>query len=151
MGKATLPEITPIPRTEPSRDLAARDFALYVDGRRIAAEKIVEVKGDGISVSVVFETSLGALDSDAVDPREEAAWGGWRVGDDAHLRQPTPNGEKFPTNGYVSIIDIEMPKRAGDPVYFVCKAIQPVYDFVADEPICDGGDFCKIPSTWFQR
>ncbi len=144
------PPVVPLRGDERSKKIQDRDFALYVDGNRITAKRDIKLEDDGITVRVTFTTSRGALDSPFVDPEEEAAWGGWKPGDTCHLFQPTERGERLPTNGFVQIHSVKRAAKAGDPTYFMVKAITPVYDHITDAAICEGGEYALIPTTWFR-
>jgi hypothetical protein len=131
--------------------LANRDFALYVDGRRVRCDSIEVIPGaDGISVAVNFETSLGAVMDPAVEPAIEKMWGGWKAGDTVHLRQPPPApGKAYPSSGIATIIDIRPPTREGEAVYFRVQAMTPIYDYRRDKQICGAQEEYLIPVSWF--
>jgi hypothetical protein len=147
MKTPTQPE--PLPDSARSKDLRDRSYALVVDGRRVNAELHLEVAEDGITIVAHFRTSIGALDDPSIDPIEETAWAGWKVGDSCHLRQPSK--VRYPSNGFVTILRMEMPKNAHEETMFVCKSITPIYDHVNEIEICGASEYCKIPATWFQR
>jgi hypothetical protein len=145
----SLPAVEPLIGDKPSKDLAHRDFAMYVDGNRVNCDVRVVRDSNGPGLTVTFTTSHGALDSPDVDPKVEIAWGGWKAGDSAHLYQPA--NEKLPSNGFVQIIRVKPPKKAGDPAIFVVKAVTPVYDHLTEQTICEGGEWAEIPASWFRR
>jgi hypothetical protein len=142
---------TPVPDSKASSKLADQDFALYVNGRRVAAEVVLDERPGGIELVVSFKTSRGALTDPRVDPKAEVAWAGWKAGDTCRVFQPIP-GRKFPSNGYVEILAIEPPAQAGAPTYFVCKALTPVYDWRNDgNTVCSATERVKLPASWFVR
>lgn len=143
-------QLDEIRATKPSSDMKHRDFAVYVDGKRIAAELTV-TSPDGIIVHGTFRTSVGALDGDGVNPLEEIAWAGWKPGDVAKLRQPTTGRTRFPVNGTVQIQRVVPPAREGDLAMFTVLALSPIYDYEADAEVCASGEYAAIPATWFQR
>lgn len=147
--KVPMHDIRPTPISRPRAEIMAHDYALYVDGRRVTADFDLNVGDDDITISVTFKTSKGALESADVDPSVEVAWGGWKAGDAVHLYQPTERA--MPTNGYVIIESIEPPKRAGDPVFFVCSSLTAVHDWVAETQVCDASERVRIPATWFRK
>jgi hypothetical protein len=141
--------VKPLVDSERSKDLRDRDWALYVDGVRISAKPTITVAADGIAIGVNFATSRGAIDDPTVDPTIEIAWGGWKAGDSCHLRQPSK--ERLPTNGFAQIIRVDPPEKAGEDAQFTVKAITPLYDHIADQAICNAGEYARVPSSWFQR
>jgi hypothetical protein len=145
----SMPAVEPLVGNKPSKDLADRDFAMYVDGNRVNCDVRVLRDSSGVGLTVTFTTSLGALDSPDVDPKTEKAWGGWKAGDSAHLYQPSK--DKLPSNGFCQIIKVRVPKKAGDEAMFMVKAVTPLYDHLTEETICQGGEWAEIPASWFRR
>lgn len=140
-------DIAPLPRSKPSDALADNDFALYFNGERVRAT--VALAEHGVGLTVTFETTKSALTDPTVDPVLEAVWAGWKPGDTAHLRQPTP--KKFPTNGFVEIESIRPSTKPGEPTYFQCRAMTAVYDWLNDSTVCNASDRVLIPADWFVR
>jgi len=147
MFQSRTPTVQPVPSSTPSDALKDRDFALYVDGKRVNAE--VSIKSDGVSVDVYFSTSIEALDNPDADPKLDIAWGGWKPGDSVHLHQPAD--VRYPENGFVIIESIEPAQAAGGTTYFVCTALTAVHDWVNDAKVCDASDKVRIPASWFQK
>ncbi len=141
-------EVAPLPHTKPSEKLTDNDFALFVNGNRARAE--VKISEQGHEIVVTFRTTLAALADPRVDPVIDAAWGGWKPGDTAHVRQPSK--KKLPSNGFVEIESIRPAQKAGEPTYFVCRAMTAVYDWEDDgKMICDATQRLMVPADWFVR
>jgi hypothetical protein len=141
------PPLSPPEFDKPSKDLKDRDFALYVDGNRVALSGFhLKEDDDGIGITVAFQTSKNALDSPTADPENEIAWGGHKVGNSVKLYQP--DVKNMPMNGYGLIHSIRKPKKAGEEAMFVIHASVPIYDYVIEASICEGGEYALIPASW---